>query len=92
MDEKLLKRDPLEDFLSSLLAEAVDLGVRDVVRESVMDMAAQYMVDETATGIYNEVFDEELRKVVPGMVCGAYLCVCFCVFVCVFLCLCVFVM
>ena len=77
MDEKMLQRDPLEDFLSSLLADAVDLGVRDVVRETVIDMADQYMKDETANTVYNELLSEELRRVLPGVVCLA-VCVCVC--------------
>ena len=61
----------------------MDLGVRDVVRESVIEMADQYMMDETANGIYNEVFTEELRRVIPGVVCFvAFVCVCVCVCVC----------
>ena len=74
----MLQRDPLEDFLSSLLADAVDLGVRDVVRETVIDMADQYMKDETANTVYNELLSEELRRVLPGVVCLA-VCVCVCV-------------
>ena len=77
MDEKMLQRDPLEDFLSSLLADAVDLGVRDVVRETVIDMADQYMKDETANTVYNELLSDELRRVLPGVVCLA-VCVCVC--------------
>ena len=73
----MLQRDPLEDFLSSLLADAVDLGVRDVVRETVIDMADQYMKDETANTVYNELLSEELRRVLPGVVCLA-VCVCVC--------------
>ena len=80
MDEKMLQRDPLEDFLSSLLADAVDLGVRDVVRETIIDMADQYMKDETANTVYNELFSEELRRVLPGVVCRVCVCVCVCVF------------
>ena len=73
----MLQRDPLEDFLSSLLADAVDLGVRDVVRETVIDMADQYMKDETANTVYNELLSDELRRVLPGVVCLA-VCVCVC--------------
>ena len=90
MDEKMLQRDPLEDFLSSLLADAVDLGVRDVVRETIIDMADQYMKDETANTVYNELFSEELRRVLPGVVCRVCVCVCVCVHVCTYtVCVCV---
>lgn len=66
-DEKMLQRDPLEDFLNTLLDDAVDLGVKDVVRESVLELADRYMQDEIATSIYNGVFQEELKKLVPGV-------------------------
>ena len=89
----MLQRDPLEDFLSSLLADAVDLGVRDVVRETIIDMADQYMKDETANTVYNELFSEELRRVLPGVVCRVCVCVCVCVCSCMHIysvCVCVY--
>ncbi|XP_076438564.1 uncharacterized protein LOC143277570 [Babylonia areolata] len=67
LDEKRLGRDPLEDFLSSLLSDAVDLGVREVVRECVIGMAQQHLQDETASAIYNDVFREELKRAIPGV-------------------------
>nr|KAG5705384.1 hypothetical protein BaRGS_011156 [Batillaria attramentaria] len=67
-DEKMLQRDPLEDFLSSLLSDAVDLGVRDVVRESVVEMADQYMMDEQAGVIFQDVLHDHLREIMPEVI------------------------
>jgi hypothetical protein len=68
LDEHRVSKDPLEDFLTSVVNDAVDYHVRDIVRESVLDLATSYMVDETASNIYNDVFQEELRKMIPGIV------------------------
>ncbi|KAK7106142.1 uncharacterized protein [Littorina saxatilis] len=67
MESKLPKRDPLEDFLTTLLDDAVDLGLRDVVRECVIEMAQSYMTDETANNVYLELLHEELHRVIPGV-------------------------
>jgi hypothetical protein len=63
-----VSKDPLEDFLTSVVNDAVDYHVRGIVRESVLDLATSYIVDQTASNIYNDVFQEELRKMIPGIV------------------------
>lgn len=72
----MLKHDPLEDFLSKLINDAVDMGLRTVVRESVLEMADQHLRDEHASKIFNDVFQEHLSDIMPEVVSKDILGIC----------------
>ncbi|KAH9492842.1 hypothetical protein Btru_023847 [Bulinus truncatus] len=67
LDEKLLQRDPLEDFLSNLVEDVVRLGTREVVRSTVINMAEDYMQTEYATTIMHGLLAEHLRDIAPDL-------------------------
>lgn len=73
MEEKRLQHDPLDEFLTSLLSDAVDLSVRELVREAVVEMAESHMLDTQATQIYLGVFQDHLKEIMPDVVssCGS---------------------
>ncbi|XP_025102375.1 uncharacterized protein LOC112568978 isoform X4 [Pomacea canaliculata] len=67
LEEKRLQHDPLDEFLTSLLSDAVDLSVRELVREAVVEMAESHMLDTQATQIYLGVFQDHLKEIMPDV-------------------------
>ncbi|CAG5135191.1 unnamed protein product [Candidula unifasciata] len=58
-----LQRDPLEEFLTTLIEDVVMLGVREIVRSSVVELAEQYMKTQFAIGIMHGLVDEHLDEI-----------------------------
>ena len=63
LTEQSLKRDPLEDWLTQLVDDAVCESCREVVRTCVMDMAQEHLDDQFVLDIYSDVVIDHIQEI-----------------------------
>ncbi|XP_041372596.1 uncharacterized protein LOC121385871 [Gigantopelta aegis] len=63
LTEELLRRDPLEDWLTQLVDDAVSESCREIVRESVMDLAQEYLDDQLVLNIYSDLVADYIQSI-----------------------------
>ncbi|CAL1540644.1 unnamed protein product [Lymnaea stagnalis] len=67
LDEKRLKRDPLEDFLTGIIEDVVQAATREVVRSTVINLAEDYVENEYATGVIQSLLKDYVREIGPDL-------------------------
>lgn len=67
LDEKMLKRDPLEDFLTGIIEDVVQVGTREVVRSTVINLAEDYVENEYAMGVIQSLLKDYVREIGPDL-------------------------
>ena len=64
--------DPLESFLTRLLNDAVQQASEDIVKETVREMARDYVEVKHNEIVFDDLFQDYMDEVGPGVVCGIF--------------------
>lgn len=61
-------KDPLESFLTRLLNDAVQEAAADVVKETVKELARNYVDYKHHETVFDDLFSDYMEEIGPGLV------------------------